>query len=56
MATLEKRNERYRVVFCYYGGRKFQRSLQTTSEKAANAWAVQNPSRTLKLFMPFLFR
>jgi integrase len=36
MATLEKRNEWYRVVFCY-GGRKFQRSLQTQSERAASA-------------------
>ena len=36
MATLEKRNETYRIDFrC--GGRRYRRSLKTTSERSANA-------------------
>ena len=34
MASLEKRNDSYRIVF-RFGGRKFSRSLKTTDEKSA---------------------
>ncbi len=36
MASLEKRNGNYRVVF-RFGGRKFSRSLKTRNDKAATA-------------------
>ena len=36
MASLEQRNERFRVVF-RYAGEKYARSLKTASEKVANA-------------------
>jgi len=35
MASLEKRNGRFRVIFCY-AGRKFSQSLKTRNEKAAS--------------------
>jgi hypothetical protein len=34
MASLEKRNGRFRVVFCY-GGKKFTQSLNTSNERTA---------------------
>ena len=36
MASLEKRGERFRVIF-RYGGKKFRHELKTGSEREANA-------------------